>query len=516
VTDRYEQGVALPAWLAPLPDAGEQRELDRWAIEDMGIPSLELMERAGLGLAALVSERAPEGRVVVVCGKGNNGGDGLVAARLLREQGREVGVLTLADPAEFSGDARANLDRLPGDPPSPFTPSELGSASAVIDAILGTGFAGVPREPAASAIKAINERSGDGEVIACDVPSGVNGSTGEVEGLAVRASATATFHAAKPGLWIAPGKTHAGEVRTVDLGIPAGGPGCPSIGLIETAVLDVIPRRAGESTKFTAGEVLVCGGSIGLTGAPCMASEAAMRAGAGYVTALVPGSLNPIFEVRLLEVMTVPLPDDQGSLTTAASDRVLERSSRAGALILGPGLGREPEPLQLARSLAKRAELPLVLDADGLNAHAERLESLSARSAPTVLTPHAGELARLLGIESSDVSAHRLRSVRAAAAAANATVLLKGDDTLVADADGRVAVNRGGASALATAGTGDVLSGVIGAMLAKRVDPFAATCAAVLVHAAAGRLAAREIGSEGVIASDVIARLPAAFRDPGA
>jgi NAD(P)H-hydrate epimerase len=185
-------------------------------------------------------------------------------------------------------------------------------------------------------------------------------------------------------------------------------------------------------------------------------------------------------------------------------------------MVLGPGVGRAPDTLQLMRSLARSAELPLVLDADGLNAHAQRLESLSERPAPTVLTPHAGELARLLGIESSDVSAHRLQSVRAAAAAANAIVLLKGDDTLVADADGRVAVSRGGSSGLATAGTGDVLSGVIGALLAKRVDPFAATCAAVLVHAAAGRLAAQEIGSEGVIASDVIARLPAALRDLGA
>jgi NAD(P)H-hydrate epimerase len=244
-----------------------------------------------------------------------------------------------------------------------------------------------------------------------------------------------------------------------------------------------------------------------------MASEAAMRAGAGYVTALVPESLDHIFEVRLLEVMTVPLADEHGVLTTAAAEQVLDRARRAGVLVLGPGLGRSDETFRLVRSLAKNASLPLVLDADGLNAHAQRLESLSGRTAPTVLTPHAGELARLLGSDSSEVAAHRLRSARAAAAASGAIVLLKGDDTLVAHPDGRVAVNPGGAPALATAGTGDVLSGVIGAMLAKRIDPFAATCAAAFVHAAAGRLAAREIGSEGVIASDVIERLPAALRD---
>ncbi len=346
----------LPYWLEPLPDAGEQRELDRWAIERLGVPSLELMEQAGRGLAELVSERAPEGRIVVVCGKGNNGGDGLVAARVLREQGRVVRVLTLANPEEFSGDARANLERLPGRPPSPFESYRLAAASVIVDAILGTGFEGVPREPAASAIAAINEVSGDVAVVACDIPSGVNGSTGEVEGAAVRADATATFHAAKPGLWIAPGKSHAGEVRVVDIGIPDGGPGAPRIGLIDPAVLELVPRRAGDSTKFSAGEVLVCGGSIGLTGAPCLASEAAMRAGAGYVTALVPESLDPIFEVRLLEVMTVPLPDEEGSLTLAAGETVLERCQRAGALVLGPGLGRDPGDTP-ARSLPGQERL---------------------------------------------------------------------------------------------------------------------------------------------------------------
>ncbi len=341
---------ALPDWLEPLLGAEEQRALDRWAIEELGMPGIELMERAGRGLAALVAERAPEGRVVVVCGKGNNGGDGLVCARVLREQGREVGVLTLADPDEYQGDARTNLERLPGDRPQGFTPQPLTEAAAVVDAMLGTGFAGTPREPVASAIDAINDRSERAAVIACDVPSGVNGSTGEIAGAAVQANATATFHAAKPGLWIAPGKAHAGVVHRVDIGIPPGGPASASVGLIGRSVLDAIPRRGSDSTKFSAGQVLVCGGSTGLTGAPCMASEAAMRAGAGYVTALVPASLDPIFEVWLLEVMTVPLPDDGGTLTSSAGDEVLERCARADALVLGPGLGRARETFQLART----------------------------------------------------------------------------------------------------------------------------------------------------------------------
>ncbi len=503
---------SLPDWLDPLPDAREQRALDEWAIGERGIPGVELMERAGTGLAELTGELAPAGRVAVVCGKGNNGGDGLVAARVLRERGRSVDVLSLGDPGELRGDARVNLERLPGDPPIGFDAGALAGAAAVIDAILGTGFSGEPREPAASAISAINDAGAAGAVVvACDVPSGVDASTGEAFGSAVQARATATFHAAKPGLWIAPGKAHAGEVRVIDIGIPAAGPGDPRIGLISERVLAEVPRRGRESTKFAAGSVLVCGGSRGLTGAPCLASESAMRAGAGYVTAFVPASLNAIFESRLLEVMTAPLPDEDGALTPAGVAQVLARAERADAFVLGPGLGRARGALEFARAAAREVKLPMLLDADGLNAHSGALPSLAAREAASVLTPHAGELARLLEIDSSAVGRRRLESVREAAAVARAIVVLKGDDTLVAVPDGRVAVNRGGASALATAGSGDVLSGVIGAFLAKRMDPWHAACAGVLLHSRAGQLTAREIGPEGVIASDVIAALPRAW-----
>lgn len=503
--------MSLPDWLDPLPDAEQQRALDEWAIGQLGIPGLELMERAGTGLGELVGELVPDGRVAVVCGKGNNGGDGLVAARVLRERGREVEVFALGALEELRGDARTNLERLPGPPPAPFEAAALAGATGIIDAILGTGFSGQPREPAAGAIEAINEAGHAAVVVACDVPSGVDASTGEVAGVAVRARATATFHAAKPGLWIEPGKDHAGEVTVIDIGIPPGGPADPLAGLITDRALDGVPRRARASTKFAAGAVLVCGGSRGLTGAPCLASQAAMRAGAGYVTALVPLSLNAIFEVQLLEVMTAPLPDADGSLDPSGVEQALERSSRADAIVLGPGLGRTSGALEFARALARAVMLPLVLDADGLNAHAERLPSLAERPAPAVLTPHAGELARLLGSDSHSVSAQRLNSVRRAASDAHAIVVLKGDDTLVATPDGRVGISPGGAPALATAGTGDVLSGVIGAYLAKRMDPFHAACAGVLLHVRAGRLAARRLGSEGVIARDVISALPPAL-----
>jgi NAD(P)H-hydrate epimerase len=502
--------TGLPEWAQPLPDAEQQRAIDRWAIEERGIAGIELMERAGAGLTELAAAHAPEGRVAVVCGKGNNGGDGLVVARLLRERGREVDVLLLADPDELRGDARANFDRLPGPPPRRFEPGAFDAASGIVDAVLGTGFSGRPREPAKAAIEAINAAGDHTAVIACDVPSGVDASTGEVAGPAVCADVTGTFHAAKPGLWITPGKRHAGSVTVIDIGIPSGAPGQPTIGLIKDSVLAAIPRRGRESTKFAAGAVLVCGGSLGLTGAPCLSSESAMRAGAGYVTAFVPASLNLVFEQRLLEVMTVPLPDDDGAMGPDGGPQILERAARADALVLGPGLGRRPGTFELARSIARQAEIALVIDADGLNAHAERLSELSGRPAPTVMTPHAGELGRLLACESSEVEAHRLASARRAAQQSGAIVVLKGDDTIVAEPDGRAAVSPGGAPALATAGTGDVLSGVIGAFLSKRMDPFEATCAGVFMHVRAGQVAARKIGVEGVIARDVIEALPEA------
>jgi hydroxyethylthiazole kinase-like uncharacterized protein yjeF len=504
--------VSLPEWLDPLPDAAEQRALDEWAIDQRGIPGIDLMERAGTGLADLVGSLVPGGRVVVVCGKGNNGGDGLVTARVLRERGREVDVLLLGGAGDFRGDARANLERLPGAAPVGFDASRLEGAAGIVDAILGTGFSGEPREPAAGAIDAINLAGDSGAcVVACDVPSGVDASSGEVAGPAARARATATFNAGKPGLWIDPGKTHSGSVHVVDIGIPAGGPVEPRVGLISARVADEIPRRGRESTKFAAGSVLVCGGSPGLTGAPCMASESAMRAGAGYVTACIPGSLSAVFGSKLLEVMTISLPDTDGSLEPRGVERVLERADRSDAIALGPGLGRTEGAQEFARQLARAAPVPLLLDADGLNAHAGALDLLADRQEPTVLTPHAGELARLLETDSASIGARRLESARRAAREAAAIVVLKGDDSIVAAPDGRAAVNRGASSALATAGTGDVLSGVIGAYLGKHMDPFAAACAGVLVHGRAGQLCEEEIGPEGVIAGDVIRALPRAL-----
>jgi hydroxyethylthiazole kinase-like uncharacterized protein yjeF len=497
----------LPDGLEPLLDVEQLRATDAWAIEERGIPGVELMERAGEGLFEVVWKHAPPGEVVIVCGGGNNGGDGYAVARLLRQAGRSVSVLHTSDPAKLTGDAAVMRDRLPGEPAMPFAAGALDGAAVIVDAILGTGFSGSPRDQVAAAITAIN--GADAFVVAADVPSGVDAATGAVAGDAVHAAITATFHAAMPGLWIAPGKAHAGEVVVVDIGIPEGGPAEPWVGLIGAGILATYPRRGAESTKFASGHVLVAGGARGLTGAPCLASMAAMRAGAGYVTACVPDSLNDIFEIKLTEVMSAPLPDDGGSHTEAGAGEVLERArARGGAIVLGPGLGRSDGAFSFAQRVALGVDAALVLDADGLNAFAGDLESLAGRGVATILTPHGGELARLLDVDSDAIAAARLDAVREAARRSGAIVVLKGDDTLVAEPDGHVGISRGGSPALATAGTGDVLSGVLGAFLARGMEPFEAACAAVLAHAEAGRRAASALGGpDGVIASDVVEEL---------
>jgi ADP-dependent NAD(P)H-hydrate dehydratase / NAD(P)H-hydrate epimerase len=501
--------MSLPGWLDPLYEAAEMRAADDWAIEKRGIPGLDLMERAGVGLARVTAAAAQPGPVRVVCGKGNNGGDGLVVARLLREEGREVDVLAVGDLSDTKGDARANFDRLPGDPPRPFAAEELRGSGAIVDAMLGTGFEGAPREPVAGAIGAINEAGT--AVVACDVPSGVNASTGDVEANAVKADVTATFHGPKVGLYVDPGKAHAGEVEVIEIGIPRDAPRPEHAGLIADAVLDLVPPRPRTGTKFKSGVVVVAGGARGLTGAPTMAALAAMRTGAGYVQVAVPKSAEPTFDLKLMEAMTHGLPERDGAHVPDSADQVLELCERAGALVLGPGIGRTDGAFEWAREVARRAPVPVLIDADGLNAHAGRLESLRERRAPTVLTPHEGELGRLLEIDSDQVQAARLASARAAAERSGCIVVLKGDDTIVATPEGTAAISRGATPALATAGTGDVLSGLAGALLAKGMEPLAAAAAGVLAHARAGQVAARRIGANHVIAGDVIDAIPEAM-----
>jgi hydroxyethylthiazole kinase-like uncharacterized protein yjeF len=477
--------TSLPTWLDPLYEAAEMRAADAWTIEGQGVPEADLMERAGLGLARVTASVAGPGPVRIVVGKGNNGGDGRVAARLLAEDGHEVELLDGTQPFE--------RDRLDG-------------SGAVVDALLGTGFEGEPREPLASAIWAINQQ--DAPVVACDVPSGVNASTGEVEGEAVRALVTATFHAPKVGLYVNPGKDCAGRVEVLEIGIPRGAPGAERAGLISERVLGLYPRRPRSGSKFESGVVVVVGGSMGLTGAPTMTARSAQRAGAGYVQVAVPGPVQQAVDLRLLEQMSRGLPDDDGFHTPAGVPDVEELAERAGAVVLGPGLGRDEGAQEFARGVAVAVKAPLLVDADGLNAHAGRLELFRERDAATVLTPHEAELGRLLELGAEEVAAHRLEHAREAAELSGAVVLLKGDDTIVARPDGVVAISPGGTPALATAGTGDVLSGLIGALLAKGMDPFEAAALGALAHVLAAEAAAKRLGPDHVMAGDVIEALP--------
>jgi NAD(P)H-hydrate epimerase len=390
----------------------------------------------------------------------------------------------------------------------------LAGSGAVVDAIFGTGFSGAPREPALGAIAAIN-RCG-APVVACDIASGVDASSGEIAGVAVEADLTVSFHAAKVGQLVAPGKWHTGELRVVAIGIPPGAPDEPVAGTISPAVLALAPRRGPRSTKFSSGQVAIAGGSRGLTGAVRMSSTAAIRAGAGYATVAVPADLEAIFELAQPEVMSVGCPGGDGCLAPASAKAVLRVFDAAAAGVLGPGMGRDPGAVELAREVVGAIAAPLVIDADGLNAFAGSLGPVAAREAPTVLTPHAGELARLLGRDSGEIAAHRLACAREAAKAAAAVLVLKGDDTIVTDGE-RVAINALSAPALATAGSGDVLSGIVAALLARGLEPFAAACAAVLAHARAGRDAATRIGSaESVIATDVIDSIPAGLHPDSA
>jgi hydroxyethylthiazole kinase-like uncharacterized protein yjeF len=485
----------VESWLQPLFDAEGIRAVDAWAIEEQGIPSEDLMERAGTALAEAVAGLAPQGPIRIVCGKGNNGGDGLVAARRLAELGFEVETLELF-----------------GKKPPKDLEAALAGSGAIVDAIFGTGFAGVPREPATAAITAIS-RCG-APVVACDIASGVDASSGEVEGAAVEADLTVSFHAAKLGHRIAPGKWHTGELRVVPIGIPDGAPPEPAGGTIGPAVLDLLPRRGSRSTKFSSGQVTIAGGSRGLTGAVRMSSTAAIRAGAGYATVAVPAELEPVFELGQPEVMSVGCPGEEGHFSPDSAAAVVAAFERAAAGVLGPGIGRDEASAELVREMAVEIAAPLVIDADGLNAFAGLFAPLARRPAPTVLTPHAGELGRLLGRDSREIGAHRLAAAREAARTAKAVVVLKGDDTIVTDGS-RVAVNVLSAPGLATAGTGDVLSGMVAALLARGLEPFAAACAAVLAHARAGRDAAERLGAaESVIATDVIDSIPAGLRRP--
>jgi ADP-dependent NAD(P)H-hydrate dehydratase / NAD(P)H-hydrate epimerase len=422
----------------------------------------ELMERAGTAVAREAMLAFPEARrYACVCGGGSNGGDGRVAARVLREAGLE---------ADETDDPRGY--------------------DVVVDALFGTGFRGEPRPEAAGLIDRMN--AADAPVVSVDLPSGVDASSGEVAGAVVDAELTVTFHALKLGLLVAPGRFHAGRVVVADIGLS---PAETENRRASIELLRRVPLRREGDTKYAAA-VVVVGGEPGMTGAAALTTRAAFRADAGYVALAVPEASLPVVETLVLEAVKTGWSDDE------ALDVVTRLAERAGAIALGPGLGRGPGRKALVRSLLEQLDLPAVVDADALF----ELEPIE-RDAPTVLTPHAGELARLLGTDSGWVNAHRVTAARKAAERFDAVVLLKGPDTIVASPEGGVVVSDWGPPALATAGTGDVLTGVVASFLAKGLEPATAAAAAAVAHGRAGELAPHRAG---LVASDLLETLPAA------
>ena len=482
--------------------AEEMRAVDAAAIGTLGIPGAVLMERAGLAAAQEIMRLADgPGRAAVVCGAGNNGGDGFVVARHLHTAGWEVECLLAGDARKLPPDARLNHDvaRNLGIPLADgVRRGRLTRADVVVDALLGTGFRGAPRGAVGKAIEAM--RGPLGAIVALDVPSGVDGSTGVVAGAAVAADVTICFHGRKLGTAIEPGRSASGRVVVADIGIPPQvDPGTGATLLTGAQAAVAAWPKSVRGSKYSAGAVLVVGGAPGFVGAPLMAALAALRASAGIAWIAAPAEAVPALEGRVPEVMVRPLPEG------------LELLERAGAVALGPGLGRSDEAVALARQIASEHAGPVVIDADGLFAFNGRLARLRRRPGPTVLTPHEGEMGRLLGAESAWVRENRLEAVRKAAAASGCVVLLKGADTLVADPEGRLAVSHAGPPGLATAGSGDVLTGAVAAMLAKGGDALTATCIAAEAHGLAGRLAVERRGPSGIIATDVIDALPEAL-----
>jgi ADP-dependent NAD(P)H-hydrate dehydratase / NAD(P)H-hydrate epimerase len=507
--------ASVPAPLpdcTPLFDAEAMREADRRAGEDHAIPGILLMERAGLTSAEAARASFPEvGAALVVVGPGNNGGDGMVVARHLAEAGWEVEVAGPGGraPGTPDGAAMAAIAASLGIPVGALETGRPAGARLVVDALLGTGAHGAPRGEAAGAVEWMAGH--DGPVMSLDVPSGVDAGSGRVEGAAVRARMTVTYHGDMVGLRIAPGREHAGRVVVADIGIPGAVALPPAAWLVGAGAVAAVPRKGEAGDKYAAGAVLVVAGSPGLTGAASLAARATLRAGGGLTVVAVPAAVQPAVAAHLLEVMCAPLPDRDGHLAPESVERVASEAGRASALAIGPGLGRAECTTEALLQILDRVALPAVLDADGLWHLGDAPERLAGRSAPTVITPHTGEAARLLGTSRGEVEAGRLDAARELARRSGAVAVLKGPGTIVASPGGEVAVGAGGTPALATAGTGDVLTGTVAALLAKGMDPFRAAAVAVAAHARAGELADR---GDGTIASDVLEALPAALRLP--
>ena len=500
------------------------REIDRTTITGAGVPSLTLMENAGNAIAQLAlkwSSHNPIKRFVVICGKGNNGGDGLVAGRELHQAGAEVEVLLVGTASDLSTDSAINYQRAQEAGVKIAEAANLSQITKacsdvelIIDALLGTGVSGEVSGATADAISAINALGK--RVLSVDVPSGIDADTGAIFGVAIRAEATVTMGIPKLGLMLGAGTEHAGRVHVVDIGFPDSiveqSPAAAQI-LTPLEVCALLPTRPRAAHKGDFGRVLVVAGSVGMTGAAALCSEAVLRAGAGLVYLAIPASLNDILESKVTEVITKPMPETaRRTLAIGSVEPIKEMAVLCQVVVIGPGLSLDPETQQVVYRLLRELKQPLVVDADALTALARSSNIASEIATPVIWTPHPGELARLLSITSEEVQADRMSAISRGQALLGGVVVLKGAHTLIADETNLVAINTTGNQGMATGGTGDVLTGMIAGLLAQGLSPFDAARLSVYLHGHAGDLAAEELSDLAMIAGDVLAHVPFAIK----
>jgi ADP-dependent NAD(P)H-hydrate dehydratase / NAD(P)H-hydrate epimerase len=505
--------------------AETMQQLDRQTIELYGVSGHELMERAGRHVADVLEARfaGTETRsALIFAGKGNNGGDGFVVARLLADSGWSVTLVILMAGGEFSGDAKKNLDRIP---PSVGTHvfSEISGdrllklaqgSNVIIDAIFGTGLKSAPSGIYAEAIELINSSSKP--VVSVDISSGVDATTGKIPGVAVKAGITVTFGAAKLGHVLYPGAEYSGEIVVTDIGIPPELLGkAPFVEYVDREFASaLIKQRSKTAHKGSNGHSLIIAGSCGKSGAAAMAANSAMRSGAGLVTLAVPSSIHPVVEIKTTEAMTVPLEETPGgALAFKSLGAIRELLDGKDAAAVGPGLGLHDETKNIVREIVSTAGVPLVLDADALNAVAEEISCLRASASPALLlTPHPGEMARLTGASIAAIESDRIKAAGDFAATYQCFLLLKGARTVIAAPDGRSTIIGSGNPGMASGGMGDVLTGVITALLGQGYEPFDACCLGAFCHGLAGDMTAEEKGEIGMIATDVQEMLPYAYK----
>lgn len=495
--------------------AGEMREFDRRAIAEFGIPGVVLMENAGRCVFdAIIDTVGLPSHAVLVCGKGNNGGDGFVVARHLRDAGAAVDLFLLGE--GVTGDAKINLDiwTKTGGQAIPITGTgelalALDDCDVVVDALFGTGLCKEVTGLAAEVVRAINDSGRP--VVSVDIPSGVDADSGRVLGVCVKAECTATFALPKVGLLTFPGAAYTGKLVVGEIGIPHLLYDGIDVELVGGEwVAAHLPKRPEDAHKGTAGTVAVFAGSAGLTGAAAMAAESAMRAGAGLCSLCVPVSLQDIYSIKLTEVTTRGLPETDGrAISVEALPDALAIAERGTASVLGCGVGTDASTCEFVSGFIAESPVPVVVDADGLNCLSLDTSALTSPHAPLVLTPHPKEMARLLGTTTDSVQSNRVESAREAAARFSSIVVLKGARTVIASPEGRVWINPTGSPAMATGGTGDVLAGAIGGLLAQGMSTRDAAICGVYVHGLAGELA----GPIGSLAGDVMRAIPQAIEN---